>query len=253
MPYATNDGIRIHYKVEGSGPPLVLQHGFFWSLDGWQRWGYIDALKPHFQLVLIDARGHGASDKPYDSAAYSLSHYVADIVAVLDTLEISSAHYWGFSMSGWIGFGMATSEPERVGALVIGGAHPYGRTLPKSSQTEGSDPELFLETFFQRQGLERGAMELAKLGEFLNNDFRALAAAQQDRPSLEEILSSITNPVLLYVGEDDGAFPEVTRCATQLPDAQLFSLPGLNHPESFYEATFVLPHVLPFLSKQPHE
>ena len=71
MPYATNDGTRIHYRVEGSGSPLILQHGFFWSLDGWQKWGYVDALKSQFQLVLVDARGHGASDKPHEAAAYS--------------------------------------------------------------------------------------------------------------------------------------------------------------------------------------
>jgi len=206
MPYATNDGTRIRYRVEGSGPPLILQHGFFWSLDGWQKWGYVDALKSHFRLVLVDARGHGASDKPHEAAAYSLTHQVADIVAVLDALGISSAHYWGFSMGGWIGFGVATSAPERVSALIIGGAHPYGRTLPKPVHGEGSDPELFLETFFRRQGLDGETMGPPKLEEFLNNDFRALAAAQQDRPSLEEALPRITNPVLLYVGEDDGAF-----------------------------------------------
>ena len=253
MPYATYEGTQIHYRVEGSGPALILQHGFFWSLDGWERWGYVGALEPHFRLVLVDARGHGGSDKPYDPAAYSLSHHAADIIAVLDALGIPSAHYWGFSMGGWIGFGLATFAPERLRALVIGGAHPYGRKLSASNRPDGSNPELFLETFFQRQGLERGTMEPAKLEEFVNNDFRALAAAQQDRPSLEETLPRITKPVLLYVGEDDGAFPEVTRCAGQLPDASLVSLPGLNHPETFHRADLVLPHVMPFLKLQPNQ
>ena len=215
--------------------------------------GIRDVLKTHFQLVLIDARGHGASDKPHDAAAYSLSLQVADIVAVLDALGISSAHYWGFSIGGWIGFGIATSAPERVRALVIGGAHPYGRTLPKPVHGEISEPELFLEAFFRRQGLDAETMGPAKLEEFLNNDFRALAAAQQDRPSLEESLPRITNPVLLYVGEGDGAFPDVTKCAAQMPDAKLVSLPGLNHPETFYRADLVLPHVVPFLRLQPIE
>ncbi len=110
-----------------------------------------------------------------------------------------------------------------------------------------------METFFRRQGLDGETMGPAKLEEFLNNDFRALAAAQQDRPSLEESLPRITNPMLLYVGEDDGAFPDVTRCAAQMPDAKLVSLPGLNHPETFYRADLVLPQVLPFLRLQPIE
>ena len=156
-------------------------------------------------------------------------------------------------MGGWIGFWLATSEQERLGALVIGGAHPYGRKLPASNRPDGSDPELFLDTFFQRLGLDRETMEPAKVDEFVNNDFRALAAAQQDRPSLEETLPRITKPVLLYVGENDGALPEVTRCAAQLPDASLVSLPGLNHPETFYRADLVLPHVMPFLKLQPNQ
>ena len=88
MPYAINQGIRIHYQVEGSGPPLVLQHGFFWSVEGWYRVGYVDALRTSYRLILVDARGHGASDKPHDDAAYSLPQHVADIVAVLDALYL---------------------------------------------------------------------------------------------------------------------------------------------------------------------
>ena len=253
MPYATNEGTQIHYRVEGSGPALILQHGFYWSLDGWERWGYVDVLKPHFQLVLVDARGHGGSDKPHEPADYSLSNHVADILAVLDALGVPSAHYWGFSMGGWIGFGMAAFAPERVRALVLGGAHPYGRKLPASSRPDGSDPELFLETFFERQGLDRETMEPVKVEEFLDNDFRALAAAQQDRPTLEDALPTITGPVLLYVGEADGAFPNVKSCAAQLPDSSVVSLPGLNHPETFYRSELVLPHVMPFLKAQPDE
>ncbi|MSQ15436.1 MAG: hypothetical protein EXR50_06190 [Dehalococcoidia bacterium] len=51
MPYATNQGIRIHYEVEGAGPPLVLQHGFSSSMARWYDDGYVDALKPDYQLM----------------------------------------------------------------------------------------------------------------------------------------------------------------------------------------------------------
>ncbi len=107
MPYTDNEGTLIHYEVVGNGPPLLLQHGMLWDLEGWERWGYAESLKQEFQLVLVDARGHGGSDKPHTSSAYTLSKHVSDLVAVLDALEIPTAHYWGFSMGGWIGFGMA--------------------------------------------------------------------------------------------------------------------------------------------------
>ena len=64
MPFATNNGLRIHYQIEGSGPPLVLQHGFTGSINGWRRYGYVEALAGDYRVVLVDARGHGQSDKP---------------------------------------------------------------------------------------------------------------------------------------------------------------------------------------------
>ncbi len=59
MPYVDNNGTRIHYHVEGEGPPLVLQHGFTSSLKNWYAYGYVEPLKKDYQLILIDARGHG--------------------------------------------------------------------------------------------------------------------------------------------------------------------------------------------------
>jgi pimeloyl-ACP methyl ester carboxylesterase len=70
MAFANNKGIRIHYEVEGDGPPLVIQHGYSDSIETWYELGYVDALKGTHRLILVDARGHGASDKPYDTAAY---------------------------------------------------------------------------------------------------------------------------------------------------------------------------------------
>ena len=129
MPYAHNGGVRIHYEAEGKGPALVLQHGFTESVVDWYETGYVEALKPDYRLILIDARGHGDSDKPHDPDAYVLNRRVADIVAVLDALGIAKVLYWGYSMGGWIGFGLAKYAKERVRALVIGGQHPYARSM----------------------------------------------------------------------------------------------------------------------------
>ena len=49
MPYADNQGVRIHYQVEGDGPPLVLQHGFLQSIEDWHECGYVDALKGDYR------------------------------------------------------------------------------------------------------------------------------------------------------------------------------------------------------------
>src|SRR5262245_23137880 len=231
MPHVTHQGIRIHYQVTGEGPPLVLQHGFTQSVKSWHMAGYVDVLQSHYQLILVDARGHGASDKPHAPAAYELPLYVGDIVAVLDALHLRTVPFWGYSMGGWIGFGMAKYAPERVQALIIGGQHPYGRRL-SARRPDGSDPQAFVVALFG----ERPRQSSERQDELFANDFRALAAAQQDRPSLEDLLPTMTIPCLLYVGEADGAFPHVQACVKDMPNATLAALPGFNHGEGIRPA-----------------
>ena len=69
MPKLNRDGVDIYYEVHGSGPPLLLTHGYSSTSAMWQ--GQIEALSKHHKLVLWDMRGHGQSDYPDDPAAYS--------------------------------------------------------------------------------------------------------------------------------------------------------------------------------------
>jgi pimeloyl-ACP methyl ester carboxylesterase len=245
MPHATNQGVRIHYRVEGEGPALVLQHGFTWNMDGWARHGYVDALRPHHRLILVDARGHGASDKPHEASAYELSLHVRDIVAVLDALDVPAAHFWGYSMGGWIGFGLAKYAPERARGLILGGAHPYGRSLP--SRLDASDPKAFLKGMLSGFGVDFDTLPADKQAEFLDNDFLALAAAPGARPSLQDVLPTMRMACFLYCGELDGTIADTQRCAKEIPHSTFVSFPNLNHPETFYRADVVLPAVMTFL------
>ena len=101
---------------------------------------------------------------------------------------------------------------ERIQHLIIGGAHPYERPLPPSSRLDGSDPKAFVETLLRGLGVDFAALPTEKQAEFFDNDFLALAAAHGDRPSLEEILPTLTMPCLLYVGEADGNLPRMQQC-----------------------------------------
>jgi pimeloyl-ACP methyl ester carboxylesterase len=247
MPYVSNGRVRIHYQTEGAGSPLVLQHGLTQSIRSWHRAGYVSALNPLHRLILIDARGHGESDKPHDAAAYALAEHVGDVLAVLDALNLPTAHFWGYSMGGWIAFGVAKYAPDRFDALLIGGAQPYGQTLPPS-RPDGSDPQAFLQALFGRLGLQNlDAMPADRRTELMANDFRALAAAQQDRPSLEDVLPTMTQPCFLYAGEADAICPRVQACAKQIANATFVPLPGLDHGGAFNEATTILPPAMSFL------
>lgn len=125
MPFANNQGVRIHYETVGQGPPLIMQYGQYFPLEVWHYLNYVEVLKDHCRLILVDARGHGRSDKPYDPEAYRSGHRVKDILAVMDDLGLEKAHYMGYSSGGYLGFGIAQSAPERVHSLILGGTSPY--------------------------------------------------------------------------------------------------------------------------------
>ena len=206
MPYANNQGIRIHYEVEGVGPPLVLHHGTFGSWEHWEDFGYLDALKRYHQLVLIDARGHGASDKPHDAAAYDLPSRVRDVTSVLDDLGISQADYFGFSLGGWIGFGLAKYSPLRIRSLILGGAHPYAENMQSFRNLMPQEPAAFLALIEPAFGTHMTRPIRMRL---LANDLKALLVLTQDRVSMADILPAMSMPCLLFAGESDPRLPQV--------------------------------------------
>ena len=250
MPYASNAGIRIHYKVEGAGPALVLQHGFTHCLENWFECGYVEALRSKYRLILVDARGHGDSDKPHDEASYALDRRVADVTAVLDALGIEKAHFWGYSMGGYIGFGMARHAPHRIDALVIGGQHPYARDqaglrqLVRAGINQGRDT---LVAAFEKMA---GPISSADAARLRSADLEAYLAAAQDRVSMEDMLGAMSMPCCVYAGEADPLFAQAKMAAGLIPNARFFSLPGLSHLQAFVESSSVLPHVTEFLANR---
>jgi len=244
MGQANNNGVCIHYQVAGDGPPLVLHHGFSDDLRAWYDYGYVDALAPHYRLIMLDSRGHGRSDKPHSATAYTQKARVYDVLAVLDALQIEQAFYLGYSLGGWVGFGLATYEPQRIGAFVLGGIQPYGQSFAEFRRVLGQGLEAWVAL------LARVAPEFQphQLQRFRDNDVRALLAALVDRPDISGILSTIQQPSLLYAGTGDPIYPAVLRGAAQLPRGAFFSLPGLNHIQTNLQGKTIAPRVVDFLT-----
>jgi pimeloyl-ACP methyl ester carboxylesterase len=252
MPYAINQGVRIHFKVEGEGPPLVVHHGFNGSLEDFYNVAdFVQVLKGNYQLILIDARGHGASDKPHDPESYRMVLRVADVVTVLDALNVSKAHFIGYSMGGQVGFGIAKYAPERFLSLLIGGAEPY--------QEASDKPDPFLEIL--SMGVEAyvaamdemfGARMTPKLkSQLLANDIEALTAYLSLREpwGFEDILPTIATPCLLLAGENDPFYVGAKKCSKIIPNATFVSLPGLDHIEAAFRIDLTLPHIQMFLAE----
>ena len=247
MPYADNDGVRIHYRTEGKGPVLVLQHWSLATMESWYDYGYVSALRDDYCLVLLDARGHGASDKPRRAEAYALKKRVEDIVAVLDDLDIAQAGFLGYSMGGWIGFGVARYAPARFRSLIIGGQHPYAQSMEGLRELVRygieNGPEAFVAMWEDNFGtLSPGIRE-----RMLAYDYDALLAVAQDRESLEAVLPTMRMPCLLYVGEMDEVCASAEKCVEQIANATFVKLPGLDHGGAIKQSDQVLPHIRRFL------
>lgn len=244
MAQVNNNGIHIHYQVTGEGPPLVLHHGFSDTLRSWYEYGYVDRLAPYYRLILIDSRGHGRSDKPHTASAYTQKARTYDVLAVLDALQIDRAFYLGYSLGGWIGFGLATYAPERIRAFILGGIQPYGQSFADFRRVLGQGTEAWVALLAKMAP----AFQPYQLQRFRDNDAKALLAALVDRPDISGILPTIRQPCLLYAGTADPIYPSVLRCAAQLPQGAFFSLPDLNHIQTNLQGETIAPRVVDFLT-----
>lgn len=244
MAYADSNGIRIHYQVEGDGPPLVLQHGYSDSLESWYDFGYVETLKSAHRLILIDARGHGASDKPHDTNQYSKELQASDVVAVLRDLHVTRADYLGYSMGGSIGFAMAQFAPEWVRALVIGGSAGAGLSragdrLLAALEAGGAEAIPAIWGIPLPTGLQN---------RLLANDVEALKACRADGPGFAAIIPTIVNPSLLYAGSAHPVCAAAEAVADRMPNASFFAVPGFGHAEVMLRNELVLPRIVDFLS-----
>lgn len=246
MPFASNQGTRIHYETVGHGRPLVLHHGFTETLESWNRKGFVAALKAHYALILLDSRGHGSSDKPHAPESYGLRNGAMDVVCVLDALRVERAHYCGYSLGGWIGFGLARHAPERLLSLVVGGAQPYGQSLAVYRGMLQEDLQTCLSHLERAAG---GPLPAPLRDAFFQNDIHALRAAYaKDREDISDGLPRITLPCLLFSGEADPLAPEIQRCAAEISDARFVGVPELNHVQMGLQLRRILPHLTRFLS-----
>ena len=254
MPYADNDGIKIYYEVEGVGPPLVLQHGFGAYLEAWYDVGYVAALKDDYQLIMIDARGHGKSDKPHDRESYHLTLRVGDVIAVLDDMKINKAHYCGYSMGGYIGWGIAMYNSTRFRSIIVGGGGAFEET-----RDESVDGPLPMQKFV-RQDLDTiCTATVAMFGDYWQpkwmlhyreNDYKALdVAASRSEGVTVEMMSSMKIPCMIFTGEKDDGFLRAQKKSTIIPNVVFVPLPGLNHIGAFCRADLVAPHIKKFLEQ----
>jgi pimeloyl-ACP methyl ester carboxylesterase len=109
--------VNLSGESAGEGPPIALVHGLSATRRNVVQ-GSRHLIKRGYTLIAYDARGHGASDPSPDPAAYEYSDLVADLEAVIDSLELERPALVGSSMGAATALAYALEHPDRVPALV---------------------------------------------------------------------------------------------------------------------------------------
>ena len=258
MPYIINEGVKIYFEVEGEGIPLVLQHGSSGNLENWRSFGYVEALKNDYRLILIDARGHGESDKPHNPRAYSPEAFASDYAVVLHELGVVKAHYWGYSMGGRIGFRViARYLLPRFYSMVLGGASPY----PINSDNEKKElrerltalhvaVEKGIDSYLASLEAKSGTLSSRARERIIASDpiaIYTLTKTTYEWPSAEDILPKINIPCFIYAGKADPRYAGAKEGATHIPNATFLSFHDKEHIDVFRRSELILPHVKKFL------
>lgn len=240
-------GVKIHYARAGEGEPVVLIHG--WMSDS-TMWGRSPdgspklTPQPGFQVIAIDCRGHGTSDKPHEPAQYG-PEMAEDVVRLMDHLKIKKAHLIGYSMGAFIAGKVAALHPDRVISLVFGGQAPL---LIDRATSRSAEVEVFARAVDEGKGLGPYILEvMPKNGPKLTleqanayaealykgRDVKAWAVAGLSLGKLEvrpEDLKKCAAPMLFIHGsKDESAVAASAYVRGVIGKGEVKAIEGANH------------------------
>jgi pimeloyl-ACP methyl ester carboxylesterase len=230
VPTIDRDGVSIHYETHGSGPPLLLSHGYGATCRMWD--GQIAAFADRHRVIVWDMRGHGQSGDPPEHALYSQALTVGDMAAVLDACGEERAVVGGLSLGGVMSLAFHIAHPERVVALVLCDTGPGFRN--PHAREQWNDRAEARARDLETIGLAaiRGGSE-TRLG--TQRSARGLAGAArgmltQHTSDLIDSLPDIAVPTLVLVGGEDRNFlAAADYMAAKIPGAQKIVIPAAGH------------------------
>ena len=237
MPIAIINDTCIHYRTDGERrlPALVFSNSLGTDLGMWQ--AQADALAGHYHVVRYDTRGHGLSASP--AGPYSIAQLGADVVALLDHLDIEQVHFCGLSMGGVTGQWLGVHAARRLGKLVLAntaarvGTAEGWQTRAAAVRAHGlaaiadsAASRWFTPEFVQRQPAVANAMAKRLRGQ--NYQGYAACCDALAGADLRGEIDAITCPTLIIAGTADPvttvADAEAMRSA--IPGARLAALPA---------------------------
>jgi 2-succinyl-6-hydroxy-2,4-cyclohexadiene-1-carboxylate synthase len=242
-------GADYNVVTAGAGAPLMLLHGFTGSAESWTH--LQPALTARFTMVMPDLLGHGRTGAPDDPARYRMERCVADLIAILDAMEVARTHLLGYSMGGRVALAAAIAHPERVASLILESASPGLAGAGEREARVASDN--MLADAIERDGLEAFVTRWERIPLFatqerlparvgarlhvqrlannpigLANSLRGLGTGVQ--PPLWEWLAELKMPCLIMAGELDAKFAGIARAMTAaMARSTLAIVPDAGH------------------------
>lgn len=246
-----SNGVKIRFVIEGKGEAVVLIHGWMSDSTMWGRDAYGNTkLSPAegFQVIALDCRGHGKSDKPHEKDKYG-AEMAEDIVRLLDHLKIKKAHLIGYSMGAFLAGKVAATHPERVLSVVYGGQAPLlsGEAGSREIDTfakavdEGAGMGPYLKEVRPELTLEQ-ANAMAKVL-YSGKDLKAWALAGKSFDGLEvkaERLKQCKAPTLFIYGskESESTKARVAALRKLLGRGELKVVEGGDHMTTLAKPEF---------------
>ncbi len=245
-----HENVEIAYLDEGKGEPIVLVHGFASTATvNWVNPGWIATLtKAGRRVLALDNRGHGASSKLYDPAAYHTNLMAEDVRALLDHLALDRADVMGYSMGARITAFLALAHPTRVRSAIFGGLGirlVEGVGLPPNIADAMEAPTLDdVDDAFGRM--------FRAFADQTRSDRKALAACiRGSRQTISPTeVARIRAPVLIAVGTRDFVAGSAQELAALIPGAQALDILDRDHMLAVGDKVFKA-GVLAFLTARP--